>query len=60
MSKLEKVKELLPKEREKLTKRYFDFIANRHKVIPCPDEDVSMTMENYISLLLGEERKGVL
>jgi len=53
----EKDKELLPEEKEELTKGYLEFIRNRYKAIPCLDEDVCLTMENYIPLKLGEVKK---
>jgi len=57
VSGLEKAKELLPEEKEELTKGYLEFIRNRYEAIPCLDEGVSLTMKNYIPLKLGEVKK---
>ncbi|MEW6618959.1 MAG: HEAT repeat domain-containing protein [bacterium] len=45
------------KRMEKLTPRYCQFIRDKYKTIPCLDENISLTMENYIPLQLGQERE---
>ncbi|MCI2424900.1 HEAT repeat domain-containing protein, partial [Candidatus Acetothermia bacterium] len=42
---------------EELTRKYRRFIVDKYATIPCLDEGISLTMENYIPLRLGEEKK---